>query len=227
MTTRSNSDGRHPISLTLGPTGTGPRHTAQDPDGYRATRDSDAQSVPTRHAPTARSPGPTSAPRHAPHCRWRVPPAGDGRGTGPGADAGMRTLGPGYPARLGLGPRPNPARAHHAATGPAGQTDPAGPDPRIQPATACTRLRCVTRTGPGPEADGVARAACLARPDKHPAASCTRAEHAACRGRPRARAQPARGRAHGSHGADGHEPGRHGQRARGVSRRGRCRFRYR
>ncbi len=92
-------------------------------------------------------------------------------------------MGPGYPVRLGLGPGPEAARATHTEIGPAGPGQ-AKPHARIQPGTSCTRLRRMTRIGPGPEAGGVTRAASRARPDKHPAASRTGAKDAEWPSRP-------------------------------------------
>ena len=126
---------------------------------------------------------------------------GSGREVGPGADAGMRA---GAPWDPGTRHDSDSARARNPLVPLIPRQ--AQPDPPIQPGPAGTRQRCVTRIGPGPEAGGVARAACPARPDKHPAASCTGAEHAHSRAGPSATARPARTRAHGTHGADGHEP---------------------
>ena len=146
------------------------------------------------------------------------PPVGDGSGreVGPGADAGMRA---GAPWDPGTRHDSDSARARNPLVPLIPRQ--AQPDPPIQPGPAGTRQRCVTRIGPGPEAGGVARAACPARPDKHPAASCTGAEHAHSRAGPSATAQPARTWAHGTHGADGHEPRPHAK-ARRAPRPATC-----
>jgi hypothetical protein len=129
-------------SITRGTRVTGPHHTAPDNDGDCATRDSDSHAHPARDrvALTCPRPRPLRLRR-----QWHGGKARDGRW-----DADRGPWGPGYPARLGIGPGPVAARATHTETGPAAPGQ-AQPEARTQPKTACTRMRCVTRIGPGPD----------------------------------------------------------------------------
>ena len=165
---------RHRLRPAHHGSGCGPRLGPVTVTVPRATR----MAMPTRHATTSPSPRPTQAHCCAP--RAALPPPGPPRATAVAPREGQgRTLlcGPGTRHDSDSAQAQEPARATHTEIGPAGPAQPKQ-HPRIQPGKACTRLRCVTRIGPGPGADGVTRAACQARPDQHPAAACTGAEHA-------------------------------------------------